>query len=185
MTKQPDDLEAVRKLVDALQSFAHDDQERIIRWAREKLGLVITPPAAEPTASVARLPTAARPLSGPTNLREFVALKDPQSDIQFAATVAYFYRFEAADGQRKETVKATDLQEACRLADRRRLKDPLKTLNNAHRDGLLDRGPDRGTFVINSVGENLVAMALPGAGTSGAGKRRLAAKPRGRARKKK
>src|SRR5437868_6064944 len=97
MTKQQDDLEAVRMLVDALQPFARDEQERIIRWAREKLGLVIAPlSGAEPSPS-ARPPTAARTPTGLSDLRAFVAQKEPQSDAQFAATVAYFYRFEAAN----------------------------------------------------------------------------------------
>ena len=40
MTKTPpDDLEAVRMLVETLQGFDAKDQERIIRWAREKIGL--------------------------------------------------------------------------------------------------------------------------------------------------
>jgi hypothetical protein len=46
MTKPTDDLEAVRAVVEALQGFEAGDQERIIRWAREKLGLVesLAPP---------------------------------------------------------------------------------------------------------------------------------------------
>jgi hypothetical protein len=32
----------------------------------------------------------------------------------------------------------------------------------------LDRGLEKGTFTINSVGENLVAMTLPGDGTTSA-----------------
>ena len=39
MTTIPDDLEAVRKVIEALTPFNKDDQERIVRWAREKLGL--------------------------------------------------------------------------------------------------------------------------------------------------
>jgi hypothetical protein len=32
--------------------------------------------------------------------------------------------------------------------------------------GLLDKGDEPGTFSVNTVGENLVAMALPGDGAS-------------------
>lgn len=39
MSSKPDDLEAVRFIADTLQPFANDDRERIIRWAREKLGM--------------------------------------------------------------------------------------------------------------------------------------------------
>ena len=43
MTKPADDLEAVRVVAEALQEFDAKDQERIIRWAREKLGLSVPP----------------------------------------------------------------------------------------------------------------------------------------------
>ena len=39
MADKPDDLDAVRKLVEVLSAFDAGDQERIVRWAREKLGL--------------------------------------------------------------------------------------------------------------------------------------------------
>jgi hypothetical protein len=164
MTKQgADDLGAVRSLVEALKPFEREEQERIIRWAREKLGLIVTippmPPIPESSVSTPTVP-AGTPRAA-SDLRAFVAQKQPKSDTHFAATVAYYYQFEAPEAQRKEFIGAQDLQEACRLADRARLKRPLLTLNNAHRDGLLDRGPERGTFVVNSVGENLVAIALP------------------------
>lgn len=186
MSKQTDDLEAVRAVVSALQPFAREEQERIIRWAREKLGLALVSPVppSEPIP-LGNIPpqAASRPANVTADLRGFVAHKDPQSDTHFAATVAYYYQFEAPESDRKESITARDLQEACRLADRHRLKNPLLTLNNAHRDGLLNRGPERGTFVVNSVGENLVAMALPSG--AGASAKRSPKKARPAIRKKK
>jgi|SRR5271167_805083 len=64
MTKPTDDLEAVRVVAEALQGFDARDQERIIRWAREKLGLVALP--ALPTTSAKFPPTAALDLPAPT-----------------------------------------------------------------------------------------------------------------------
>jgi hypothetical protein len=88
--------------------------------------------------------------------------KSPKNDVQFAATVAYFYRYEASPEQRLNAIDSRVLQDACRLAGRERLKYPLITLNNAKKLGLLDSGSKRGQFAINTVGENLVAMTLPG-----------------------
>jgi hypothetical protein len=68
-------------------------------------------------------------------------------------------------------IDSSVLQDACRLADRERFKDPLKTLNNAKGLGLLDSGRKRGKFGINTVGENLIAMTLPG-GPDDSAKRR-------------
>jgi hypothetical protein len=162
MADPKDDLEAVRAVAEALNGFDASEQERIIRWAREKLGL-----ASLPVPSVISVPSVlSQPASGghtPTSksLKDFVSEKNPKNDVQFAATVAYFYRFEGSPEGRKNEINSDDLQEGCRLAGRVRLKNPGQTLQNAHKLGLLDRA-GRGLFTINSVGENLVAMTLPG-----------------------
>jgi len=155
----PDDLEAVRNVVAALSGFNAEDQERILRWAREKLGLTaaaapvrVTPPAAAAAA--------ANPPDTSSDISSFMNNKQPRSNVQFAAAVAYYYKFEAPELERKESINAQDLQDACRKAPRDRLKKPAQTLVNAYHQGLLDKA-DRGSYQINSVGENLVAMALP------------------------
>jgi hypothetical protein len=51
------------------------------------------------------------------------------------------------------------------------LKFPAQTLINAHGAGLLDTA-ERGAYAINSVGENLVAMTLPGEAADSSGKKR-------------
>ncbi len=116
-----------------------------------------------------------------TDIKTFIATKKPNKDVQFAAAVAYYYRFEAAPAERKDAIDKDDLQEATRKAGRERFGNPLATLNNAHKLGLLDRGAEKGTFTINSVGENLVAMTLPGNGSMGSkiqGGRRTSKKPK-------
>jgi hypothetical protein len=181
-----DDFEAVRSVVESLKGFASPDQERILRWAREKLGLASAAPAKGAEASVSFEPEAdpAAPSSSTSerssDIKSFIDLKKPQSDIQFAATVAYFYRFEAPQAQRKVAITSTDLQEACRQSGRSRFQVPAVTLGNAHKQGYLDKGSERGSYVVNTVGENLVAMALPQAASSGSAK----SAPRRKARKK-
>jgi hypothetical protein len=49
---------------------------------------------------------------------------------------------------------------------RERLSVPGQTLRNAHQVGLLNKGNETGSFTINSVGENLVDVTLPGDGAS-------------------
>ncbi len=80
--------------------------------------------------------------------------------MHFAVTIAYYYRFEAQENQRKEEITAADLREACRQVGRKRLKDPGQTLRNAHSRGLFNKS-ELGVYSINTVGENLVATALP------------------------
>jgi hypothetical protein len=166
MTKPaPDDLEAVRAVVSALEEFDTKAQERILRWAQEKLGLVaparapLSPvPALAAASSQPRVPHASA--GGTPDIKSFVERKNPTSDTQFAATIAYYFRFEAPPELRKDSITSSDLQEACRQVGRTRIRYPVQTLVNAHGQGLLDRG-DRGAYLINTVGENLVAVALP------------------------
>jgi len=171
-TKKNADLNAVQIIRDALEEFDNDKREQIIRWARESLGLpttaphaAIAPSPASPSAAVhaSGAPSAPQPPNGPKDIATFVTEKNPETDMQLATTIAYYYRFVAPANERKEEIDAESLRDACRLAGRPgKLVKPLMTLNNAHAKGLLDRGSARGKFVINSVGENLVGMTLPG-----------------------
>jgi hypothetical protein len=171
MTKDVlDDLEAVRAIVAALDGLAAKDQERALRWAREKLGLPST--AGAPTHAALNVEPevhAAPPARGAlhaSNIKTFVELKNPGSDGQFAATVAYFYKFEAPQEECKSSITSDDLQDACRKVGRPRLATPSKTLLNAHAQGYLDKAGERGSYALNTIGENLVAMTLPAGTTS-------------------
>lgn len=113
------------------------------------------------------------------DIKSFVDVKAPQSDRQLAAIVAYYYRFEAPASDRKESISKKDLEDACRLAGRKRIRYPAQTLNNALNDGYLDKA-DRGKYRINTVGENLVAMVLPSSEGSAKISRTLKPKNRGK-----
>jgi hypothetical protein len=110
-----------------------------------------------------------------------VATKNPKSDVQFVATVAYYYRFEAPEAERKDDITADDLQEAARKVNRDRFTRPAQTLRNAHTLGYLDKGGEKGTYQLNTVGENLVSMTLPANGTT----KTRGGRGKGKAKKKK
>lgn len=154
-----DDLEAVRIVVEAIQDFSAEEQRRIIRWAQEKLGLSAAAMRGVPMEDDGT--RVLEPVSRTRDIRTFLDDKRPSSDVHFAAAVAYFYAFEAPVSERKQEVTANDLQEAARMAGRERLAKPIVTLHNAMKAGYLNKGPERGSFRINTVGENLVAMAMP------------------------
>jgi len=177
---KPDDLDAVKEIVDILGAFEESEKQRILRWVVEKLSLSLAPIDQAGIASTkyfqpadSHMGSVASPTSH-TDIRSFVEHKSPSSDVQFATTVAYYHRFVAPPSERKETINSDDLIQAFRAANRRRPNQPRFTLNNAHNAGLLDRKAD-GNFAINAVGENLVAMTLPGAAGSepGRSKRKL------------
>ena len=165
MADKLDDLEAVRTLVTTLEPFDTGQRERILRWAIEKLGLssdkIQELQHRKPTDEVGGDQAQRRGGQHSQDIKTFIAAKNPVRDVQFAATVAYFYRFEAPVSNRKEAIAAEDLQEACRMIGRKRLTNPGQTLRNAHSLGLLDKSENPGVFSVNTVGENLVAMTLP------------------------
>jgi hypothetical protein len=188
------DFDAAKKIVDELKDLSKERQERVLRWVSESIGIVVFSGGATPLSGAGAV-GAAMPIGetnssssgvalGGRDIRSFVAQKAPTSDNQFAAVVAYYYRFEAPPTQRKNTIGGADLQEAARLAGRKRLSNPRQTLKHAKNMGYLDN-VDRGAFSINTVGENLVAMTLPSGADTGqqqAGKR--IAKSRSKARVK-
>jgi hypothetical protein len=167
-----DDLDAVRIVVDTLKQFQNDEQVRIIKWAAEKLNITISnnfnssSQKFESETKANQNNESAPNANGSKiqDIRTFIAEKKPQSDIQFAAAVAYYYQFVAPPDKHKGAIGKEDLLTACREANYRRV-DTKNTFNNAHNAGLLDR-VDRGMFSINNVGENLVAMTLPGQGAA-------------------
>lgn len=167
--KQPDEFDAIRTVVQTLEQFSPDQQKRMLRWTQEKLGLPATSPVTAPATPILATSTDSAgpaPAKGgtthgaSTDIKTFMEQKAPKSDNQFAAAVAYYYRFEAPETQRKETINKDDLVEACRMVQRKRPGKPAQVLINTLAQGLLDK-TERGQYRINSVGENLVAMVLP------------------------
>jgi hypothetical protein len=169
MTKDAkDDLEAVRLVATALQPFDDNERQRIIRWACEKLGVAMEasahsiaalPPKPNSVAELAH--SELKSSSQGRDIKSFIAEKDPKNDRQLAAVVAYYHAFEAPQTLRKTSIDQHDITEACRLAGRHRPKAG-QTLINAAQSGFLDKAEESGKYKLNAVGENLVAMALPG-----------------------
>jgi hypothetical protein len=163
--KPSDEFDAVRMVVEILKDFKSDEQSRIIRWAQEKLGFVggahtAVPGFATPGMAIPGVGGPANRVGG-KDISSFMQAKNPTNDVHFATAVAYFYAFDAPEVNRKLEISASDLQDATRLCGRARLQRPITTLHNAVARGYLDKGSTRGTFKINTVGENLVAMSLP------------------------
>ena len=170
--KSFDDLDAVKILVETLGKFNELEISRIIRWSCERLGIqnvssfnktsgdnqnfnsTQTIHEENQNSSVKK--------DRPLDIKSFVNSKKPASDSQFVAVVAYYFKFEAPENQKKDFIVSEDLNEAARLADRNRFSKPAATLNNVYsKSGFLDR-IESGKYVLNTVGENLVAMVLPG-----------------------
>jgi hypothetical protein len=118
-------------------------RKRILNWVAEGLGITLQapPPAAPaqtftPTVPAASAAPAVHPQApAVTDIKTFVATNAPKSDVQFAAAVAYYYRFEAPPANRGGTINGDTLQEAARLAGRTRLSNPAQTLKTPRISG--------------------------------------------------
>lgn len=181
------DFLAAEEIKGILRGRERGEQERIMRWVSESLELPVS--HARPRLGAAGGLPEAHPQVGqvasqderprPKDIRSFVAEKQPKSDIHFVTVVAYYHRFIAPEEARKEAITSDDLQAAARLAGHPVFKAPSVTLNNAVQQGYIDR-PARGEYRLNAVGENLVAMTLPGAAQPRAnGTRRAKSKRKG------
>lgn len=170
-TKSP--LDAAQKIVVELQGMTSEQQSLALKFATETLGLQLPTSPAHVTHPPIHSPIAAQPtlaiMPGQRiDIKTFTALKEPKSDQQFAAVVAYYYQFEAAQSDRKDSVDASTMKDAARQAGRKQVSNWGITLDNARRAGYLDKA-ERGAYRLNAVGENLVAITLPGNAGSGQG----------------
>lgn len=164
-------LDAAQKIVAELAGMTSEHQSLALKFSIETLGLqlpaALSPPAAPPVQSPQSIPPhAASGADHSTDIRSFTAMKAPKSDQQFAAVVAYFYQFEAKPDNRKLEIDAETMKEAARLAGRPQVARWNMTLTNAKNAGYLD-AVGSGKFKLSSVGENLVAITLPGDGGQG------------------
>ena len=165
MSKPHNDFEVAKSIHDLLEPLNAERRQRILRWVGESLGFSPSQPAqAQPISSGANVapqnPSVPLTASPKLDIKTFVEQKAPRSDQQFAAVVAYYYRFEASEEKQKLTLDTETIQDATRLVGRKRLTNPLATLNNAKNSGYLNSST-AGEFEISTVGENLVAMTLP------------------------
>lgn len=139
----------MRTIVVALEKFQRPDQQRILRWAQEKLGIAniqasqTSLPVGAAGAGPAQpttLPPTSPPATSATDIKSFIERKKPASDVQLTAAIAYYYSFEAPETTRKASLKSDDLIAAARaIGQGGRFKKPAQTLVNAHQQGLLDR----------------------------------------------
>jgi hypothetical protein len=186
MSQKPDDLDALRAIITALDPFDESERERIMRWASEKLGIKSFTPVTTPGLPAAthnQNTPPATPGSGIKDIKSFLTEKNPTSANQLVAAVAYYYKFEAPVAERKNSITKEDLLDACRKATLERPKAPNVVMVNAAKYGLVDN-VGTGAYEINAVGENLVAVSMPTAGHGNAGKKRNGGKSKKAAKKK-
>jgi hypothetical protein len=171
-TKTP--LDAAQKIVSELAGMTPEHQLLALKFSMETLGLRLPTSLAPVAAPLVHSPQQTPQHAGAsadhsTDIRSFTVMKAPKSDQQFTAVVAYFYQYESRPDDRKDSIDADVMKEAARLAGRPQEARWNMTLTNAKNAGYLDAAGN-GKFRLSSVGENLVAITLPGEGSSSGSK---------------
>ena len=93
------------------------------------------------------------------DIRSFFNEKEPMSDNEAAAAVAYYYKFVAPTEERQDTIDMHALEEGFRLANYPLPSRPAMTLVHAKTAGYLSQS-DKGSYRLTTVGHNLVAHSL-------------------------
>lgn len=164
--KPSDEFDALRTVIQTLAGFKPEEQKWILRQAAEKIGIATAGTGTGDANNESKMDAGEgsggnKLANSPVDIKTFTRSKNPKNDVQFATVVAYYHRFEAKEEERKTSIKAADLTDACRKVNWTRLTRPDSTLVNTANAGLLDRAGN-GNYELNAVGENLVAITLPG-----------------------
>jgi hypothetical protein len=167
--RSPDaELHAIQQLMAALEPLDAEARSRVVSYVFGRLG--ISGPARSPEFSVlasGSVPaevssaTARPPQSQPLDIRTLREQKSPKSATEMAAVAAYYLSELAPPGERKREMTAADVTRLFKHAGFPLPGTPKMTLVHAKNAGYLDPGSERGTYVLNPVGYNLVAHKLP------------------------
>src|SRR5713226_7485918 len=110
------ELEAIQRLISALEPLEKDARIRVIDYVFRRLG-VEGRPAGHDMSFLMPPPAAGTPnppagsLSPPINdIRSLKAQKNPQSAIEMAAVAAYYLSEVAPAGHRKSEISASDIE---------------------------------------------------------------------------
>jgi len=176
------ELAAIRAITSSLEPFEADARLRILQYATQHLGIsagAATPPndSSSGNAESSNAGIQSPKISPPrvVDIRTFRNEKQPKTDMQMAAIVAYYLAELAPSESRKDTITPNDISEYFKQAGHPLPKRPRATLNNARAAGYFETG-EEGGFKLNPVGHNLVAHGLPKSGDNDGPKPRKKAK---------
>ena len=161
-----EEVEAIKIVTGALSRLKDDARKRVLMYVLEHLGIALkdaqkreppsSAPAEPPGAGLPPVPLEERIV----DIRSLREEKNPTTDMQMAAIVAYYVSRLAPKDERTDCITADDITKYFEQGGHRIPPDANMTLNNAKNAGYLDR-VDRGQFRLNPVGHNLVVHGLP------------------------
>lgn len=162
------ELQAIEKLISALEPLDQDARTRVIDYVFRRLRMS-SRDGGHDLGMLPRMPVATggsaipvAPSSPPvTDIRSLKEAKAPQTAHEMAAIVAYYLSELAPSNDRKLEIDASDVKNLFKQALFPMPGSPTMTLVHAKNAGYLDPGSARGTYRLNPVGYNLVVHKLP------------------------
>lgn len=191
----PNETRTIGRAIDEILAALNDLDEptRIVavKAACEHLHIPVAPPNAAATLPGGfiqpppQLPPTEAPGAPALDIRSLREQKNPTTAFEMACVVAYYLQTIAPEGERKNTMQASDIERYFVQGNYQLPKRSTQLLPDAKIAGYFD-SIGRGTYRLNAVGHNLVVHQLPRQGTSTAPRavgRRGATKKRRTSRK--
>lgn len=163
------ELAAIQALIAALEPLDTEARGRVVSYALSRFDIRTGGIASVPASAAAQLPGSTSP-AGATDIRSLKETKAPRSGNEMAALVAFYLSELAPEDERKDFITTADIKRYFKQASFPLPKEPRYTLVNAKNAGYFDATNEAGSYRLNPVGYNLVAHALPAAGTKTAPK---------------
>jgi hypothetical protein len=167
------ELQAMQQVIKALESLDADARTRVLAYVFQRLGLSLAAPNPLPPSFETQ---PAAPLTSPAipteirlavaDIRSLKEAKQPKSDNQMAALVAYYLKEVAPAGDRKDAISQEDIEKYFKQAGFPLPNRLAMTLVNCKNAGYFD-SVGVGLYRLNPVGHNLVAHGMPSASGDG------------------
>lgn len=168
------EIDALKKVVEALSGLDRAAQSRVINYAMEMVGFkealpsviraVPTSASAHGSAQVTTASPQHAPSSAVQDIRSLKEKKLPESAVEMAAIAAYYLSEAAPANERSDTITVEDLKRLFKQAGYPLPSKPQMTLVHSKNAGYLD-SVSQGLYRLNPVGYNLVVHGLPADGT--------------------
>jgi hypothetical protein len=182
------ELAAIKAVLDALTPLKPDARSNVIDYVFRRLGITLPAPASSnkstaPPADPVTVVAQPHHSGAQVDLRSLTNEKDPKTDTQMVAVLAYYLANLAPAGERRDHILPDDIKRYFPSANFELPTGlPSQTLVNAKNAGYLD-ALGGGQYRLNPVGHNLVTHKLPrgeGSTSSRAPRRKKAAKKKAR-----
>ena len=146
------ELKAIETITEVLKKLEKTTQQRVLQYAMQHLGLRIEEAQEEQASQHLQQRV--------VDIRTLRAQKQPSSDIEMAAIVAYYLSELAPAENRKDVIGTDDIKTYFNQAGHPPPSGPQFTLPNAKSAGYFESA-GHGKYRLNPVGHNLVAHGLP------------------------